>query len=95
MLTVFSILLGYNLKVALGTSTMIMTGVALVGTASHLALGAELFLAPMSFIVIICLIVAVSSARFANRCDILKLNRVIGIVLLILGLFTIFTKYYL
>lgn len=59
------------------------------------ALGAELFLAPMSFIVIICLIVAVSSARFANRCDILKLNRVIGIVLLILGIFTIFTKYYL
>ena len=41
MLTVFTLLIGYNLKVAVGTSTMIMTLVALTGTVSHLTMGAK------------------------------------------------------
>ena len=40
MLTVFTLHLGYNLKVAVGTSTMIMTLVALTGTVSHISMGA-------------------------------------------------------
>lgn len=35
MLTVFTMVLGYNLKVAVGTSTMIMTMVALTGAVSQ------------------------------------------------------------
>lgn len=94
MLTVFSVLLGYNLKVAVGTSTMIMTIVAFVGAVSHIALGAVIYPIPMLFIVLICLASAWFSAVFANRCEIVKLNRVIGAVLLLLGGFTFSMKYF-
>lgn len=92
MLTVFTLVLGYNLKVAVGTSTMIMTLVALTGAVSHMAMGAELQMLPFAVVVISCLIAAVISARFANRCNIRLLNRVIGCVLLVLGIFTIAMK---
>ncbi|MDD6564040.1 MAG: sulfite exporter TauE/SafE family protein [Clostridiales bacterium] len=92
MLTVFTMLLGYNLKVAVGTSTLIMTFVAFVGTVSHLSMGAEIQALPMAVVVITCLIGAVVAAKFANKCDIEKLNRVIGFVLLILGIFTVVIK---
>ena len=92
MLTVFTMLLGYNLKVAVGTSTLIMTFVAFVGTVSHLSMGAEIRAVPMAVVVITCLIGAVAAAKFANKCDIEKLNRVIGFVLLILGVFTVVMK---
>lgn len=88
MLTV----LGYNLEVAVGTSTMIMTFVAFVGAVSHVAMGAEIHALPMTFIVLICLLGAVAAAKFANKCEIVKLNRVIGIVLMILGIFTILNQ---
>lgn len=89
MLTVFTIILGYNLKVAVGTSTMIMTFVAFVGAVSHILMGAQIYWGPMILIVLICLISAVTAAKFANRCEIVKLNHVIGIVLLILGICTL------
>lgn len=88
MLTVFTLLLGYNLKVAVGTSTMIMTFVALVGTVSHITMGAALRPLPMAAVVLTCLLGAVTAAKFANKCEIVKLNRVIGAVLLVLGVFT-------
>ena len=39
MLTVFILLIGYHLKVVVGTSTMIMILVALVGAVSHISMG--------------------------------------------------------
>ena len=92
MLTVFTLLLGYNLKVAVGTSTLIMTFVAFVGAVSHLTMGAQLFPLAMIVVVTSCLIGALVSARFANSCDMKKLNHIIGVVLLILGIFTIVLK---
>lgn len=92
MLTVFTLLLQYNLKIAVGTSTMIMTLVALTGTISHVTMGAEIFPLPMAIVVISCLLGALVSARFANKCEIKKLNRVVGITLSILGLITIVIK---
>lgn len=47
MLTVFTLLLQYNLKIAVGTSTMIMTLVALTGTISHVTMGATIYPLPM------------------------------------------------
>ncbi|MGN1110196.1 MAG: sulfite exporter TauE/SafE family protein [Oscillospiraceae bacterium] len=93
MLTVFTLLLGYNLKVAVGTSTMIMTFVALVGTISHITMGAAIKPLPMTAVVLTCLIGAVTAAKFANKCEIVKLNRIIGVVLLILGIFTVVIGY--
>lgn len=92
MLTVFTLLLGYNLKVAVGTSTLIMTAVAFVGAVSHISMGAAIYPGPMLLVVLTCLIGARSAARFANKCDIEKLNRVIGCVLMILGIVTILSK---
>lgn len=92
MLTVFTLLLGYNLKIAVGTSTMIMSIVALTGTVSHISMGAQIFPLPMAVVVIFCLIGAVTSARFANRCEIRKLNHTVGIVLFLLGVVTILLK---
>ena len=92
MLTVFSIYLGYNLKVAVGTSTMIMALVALVGTVSHITMGAKLEILPSIVVVLCCIISAYISAKFANRCDIKKLNKVVGVCLLALGIVTISLK---
>ncbi|MGN1166847.1 MAG: sulfite exporter TauE/SafE family protein [Lachnospiraceae bacterium] len=92
MLTVFTVVLGYNLKVAVGTSTMIMSIVALTGTVSHVAMGAEIFPLPMLIVVASCLVGAAVSAKYANRCEIKKLNRVVGVVLMILGIVTILLK---
>ncbi len=95
MLTVFALLLGYNLKVAVGTSTLIMTFVALVGAVSHITMGAVIHAVPMAVTVGTCLFGAVISARFANKCDMNKLNRVIGCVLVALGIATVCAKCYL
>ena len=92
MLTVFTVVLGYNLKVAVGTSTMIMSIVALTGAVSHVTMGAAIFPGPMAVVVIACLVGAVVSAKFANRCEIRKLNRIVGVVLMILGAATILIK---
>ena len=92
MLTVFTLVLGYNLKVAVGTSTMIMSLVALTGAISHVSMGAEIFPLPMLTVMAFCLIGAVVSAKFANKCEIRKLNRIVGMVLLLLGIITIGIK---
>lgn len=92
MLTVFTVVLGYNLKIAVGTSTMIMSIVALTGAVSHISMGANIKAIPMAVVVLTCLLGALVSARFANRCELRKLNRVVGTVLLILGIGTIALK---
>lgn len=92
LLTLFTILLRYDLKVAVGTSTMIMTFVALVGTISHFTMGANVKMAPMALVVAACLVGAFYSSKFANNCDIKRLNRIIGYVLIILGIVTILMK---
>lgn len=78
--------------VAVGTSTMIMTLVALTGAVSHISLGAQLFPLPMAIVVASCLLGAVVSAKFANRCEIRRLNRIVGVVLILLGAVTILIK---
>ena len=92
MLMVFSLVLGYNLKVAVGTSTMVMTLVALTGAVSHISMGAQIFPAPMLVVVLSCLVGALVSARFANRCEIKRLNKIVGVVLTVLGVATILIK---
>lgn len=92
MLTVFTLVLGYNLKVAVGTSTMIMSIVALTGAVSHITMGAKMNPVPATVTILSCLFGAFVSARFANRCEIRKLNKVVGMVLTILGIITIAIK---
>lgn len=71
---------------------MIMTLVALTGAVSHISLGTQLFPLTMAIVVASCLLGAVVSAKFANRCEIRRLNRIVGIVLILLGAVTILIK---
>ena len=47
---------------------------------------------PMAIVVASCLLGAVVSAKFANRCEIRRLNRIVGSVLILLGAVTILIK---
>ncbi len=92
MLTVFTLVLGYNLKVAVGTSTMIMSLVALTGAVSHVSMGAQIHPGPMLLVMSCCVLGAVVSAKFANKCEIRRLNKIVGVVLMLLGIVTIVIK---
>lgn len=59
---------------------------------SHISLGAQLFPLPMAIVVASCLLGAVVSAKFANRCEIRRLNRIVGAALILLGAVTILIK---
>ena len=85
MLLVFTSVLGYELKTAVGTSVFIMTFTALTGAVSHVAIGGSLDL----FALVVCaastFLAAQISAVFANRAEPRILNRVTGGVLAVLG----------
>lgn len=86
MLLILTTVLGYELKTAVGTSVFIMTFTALTGAVSHFAIGG----APQWNVWILCviftLIWARIAARFANKATPKTLNRVTGVILVILGL---------
>ena len=55
-------------------------------------MGAQIFPVPMLIVVISCLLGAMVSEKFANKCEITRLNKIVGIVLTILGVATILIK---
>lgn len=85
MLMVLTLILGYELKTAIGTSVFIMTFTALTGAVSHFVIGG----APDILILILCVVFTFIWARigawFANKASAVTLNRATGIILLILG----------
>ena len=85
MLLVFTSVLGYELKTAVGTSVFIMTFTALTGAVSHVAIGGSLDLFALVVCAAVTLVAAQVSAVFANRAEPKILNRVTGGVLAVLG----------
>lgn len=86
MLMVLTMVMGMDTKLAVGTSSMVMTLVALTGAVSHVAMGAAVDLIPAVVVTIMCTIGAVGSAKFANTVDEKLLNRTAGVVLLLVSL---------
>lgn len=86
MLLILTSVLKYDLKTAVGTSVFIMTFTALTGAVSHFAIGGRPNLLIMILCVLFTFIWARIGARWANKADVKKLNRVAGIVLTILGI---------
>ena len=86
MLMILTMVLGYELKTAVGTSVFIMTFTALTGAASHFAIGG----APDWLVLVLCvlftLLWARVAARFANKASAKTLNRATGVILVILGI---------
>lgn len=86
MLLILTSVLKYDLKTAVGTSVFIMTFTALTGAASHFAISGKPNLLIMALCVLFTFIWARIGARWANKADVKKLNRITGIVLTILGI---------
>ncbi len=85
MLLILTSVLGYELKTAVGTSVFIMAFTALTGAASHFAIGGVPDLIVCISCVVFTLLWARIAAVFANKAEPKILNRVTGIVLVILG----------
>ena len=93
MLLILTTVLGYELKCAVGTSVFIMTFTALTGAVSHFAIGGAPNWTVLALCVAFTLIFAQISARIANKASTKTLNRVTGIVLVLLGVVILGVKY--
>lgn len=89
MLLILTSVLGYELKTAVGTSVFIMTFTALTGSISHFALSGMPNLYVLSLCIIFTLLFARIASVIANKVDAKLLNRLTGVVLLILGIVVI------
>lgn len=86
MLLILTSVLGYELKTAVGTSVFIMTFTALTGALSHFAIGGAPDWTVFILCVVFTLLWARIAARFANKATPATLNRVTGVILVILGI---------
>lgn len=85
MLLVLTSVLNYDLKTAVGTSVFVMTFTALTGAVSHFAISGKPNVKILILCILFTLIWARIGARWANKADVKKLNRITGIILTILG----------
>ena len=89
MLLILTSVLGYELKTAVGTSVFIMSFTALTGAVSHFSIGGTPDLLIFALCVIFTFIWARIAAVFANKATPKTLNRVTGIILVVLGVVVI------
>lgn len=85
MLLVLTSVLGYELKTAVGTSVFIMAFTALTGALSHFALGDMPDIPTLVLCVLFTLVFALIGSRIANHSKPVVLNRIVGVILVILG----------
>ena len=85
MLLILTTVLGYELKTAVGTSVFIMSFTALAGGIGYFVIGGMPEVLCLVTCVITTLIFANIAAVIANKIDPKLLNRIMGIVLIIIG----------
>lgn len=85
MLLILTSVLGYELKTAVGTSVFIMTFTALTGAISHFAIGGLPDVTTWILCIVFTLLWARIAAVFANKATPKTLNRVTGVILVVLG----------
>lgn len=93
MLLILTSVLGYELKTAVGTSVFIMAFTALTGAASHFAIDGMPDIISLVVCVLSTLLWARIAAKIANKSETKTLNRVTGIVLLVLGVVVLGFEY--
>ena len=97
MLVVFTAFLGMELKVAVGTSTFIMTFTALIASVSHIMIHPAILLERWP-VLLYCMTVATAaslwSARFANRVNNRTVGLVTGVILTAMGALLIVLHYW-
>lgn len=93
MLLILTSVMGYELKTAVGTSVFIMAFTALTGAVSHFTIGGL----PDGWTLALCmaftLLFAQIAAKIANKSKPETLNRVVGVVLLVLGVVILAVQY--
>ena len=94
MLMVLTMLLGYELKTAVGTRVFVMTFSALTGAVSHFALGSPPRMDLLILCVIFTLLWAQIAAKIATRADAKLLNRLTGAILTILGVILVALNFF-
>ena len=95
MLMILTMVLGYELKTAVGTSVFIMTFTALTGSLSHFAIGGAPDWLALAYCVLSTLLWARIGARFANKATPKTLNRATGVILVVLGAVILAVEYLL
>lgn len=93
LLLILTSVLQYELKTAVGTSVFIMSFTALTGAMSHFTIGGMPSIEALIVCVIATLLGARIAALFANKAEPKQLNQATGVVLTILGVAMIITKY--
>ncbi len=86
MLMVLTMVLGYELKTAVGTSVFVMTFSALTGAVSHFSLGQLPQLSLLVLCILFTLLWAQIASRIATRASAALLNRLTGVILTVLGI---------
>ncbi len=89
MLIVFTAMLGYERKTAVGTSTFIMTFTALIASVSHILIEPSILLECWDFLliaVVTATVFSLVSAKFANKVKGKTVGYVTGAILFVLGL---------
>lgn len=93
MLLILTSVMGYELKTAVGTSVFIMAFTALTGAVSHFIIGGL----PDGWTLALCmaftLLFAQIAAKIANKSKPETLNRVVGVVLVVLGVVILAVQY--
>ena len=93
MLLILTSVMGYELKTAVGTSVFIMAFTALTGAVSHFTIGGL----PDGWTLALCmaftLLFAQIAAKIANKSKPETLNRVVGVVLTVLGVVILAVQY--
>ncbi|MBQ4153385.1 MAG: TSUP family transporter [Oscillospiraceae bacterium] len=95
MLIVFTAMLGYDRKTAVGTSTFIMTFTALIASVSHILIEPTILFECWDFLLIAiaaATFFSLVSARFANKVKGKVVGYVTGAILLALGIAMIFLQ---
>ncbi|MBE6657530.1 MAG: hypothetical protein E7604_03705 [Ruminococcaceae bacterium] len=93
MLIVFTAMLGYERRTAVGTSTFIMTFTALIASVSHILIEPTILYECWDYLLIsiaAATLFSLVSARFANKVNGRVVGYVTGVILLLLGLAMIF-----
>jgi uncharacterized membrane protein YfcA len=95
MLLVFTSLLGYDLKRAIGTSIFIMTFIALLGAASHFAFIGQTNAPVLLTCMASALLGALLASKYANSVRGKSLNIAVGLCLTVMGAFLFVMHFFL
>lgn len=96
MLIVFTAMLGYDRKTAVGTSTFIMTFTALIASVSHILIEPAILLECWDYLlisIITATVFSMVSAQFANKVNAKVVGYVTGTILFVLGLVLVALNY--